>query len=112
MRGLDAYIERTAESKSPVEGNERGNRDTQMDETMMLGLRLTEGVSFASFTSRFGTDLRAVYRDEIARLVEQGLIELGDRHVRLTERGRLLANRVFAAFLRSDETASGSRSRS
>jgi oxygen-independent coproporphyrinogen-3 oxidase len=67
---------------------------------MMLGLRLIdEGIDRARFADRFGVELADVYGAVIAQLVNQGLIEdLSDR-IRLTARGRLLGNRVFAEFL-------------
>jgi len=78
------------------------NRDQHMDETMMLGLRLVEGVRHADFFRRFGVRLGDVYDAEIAGLVHDGLLEADGRGVRLTPRGRLLGNRAFAAFLRTE----------
>ena len=71
-----------------------------MGETMMLGLRLIEeGVNRARFKDRFGVDLEQVYGSISARLIEQGLLEPHAKCIRLTPRGRLLGNRVFAEFL-------------
>ena len=71
-----------------------------MGETMMLGLRLLEeGVPLACFTARFGRSLPDVYRDELAALQAEGLLEQRPDRVRLTQRGRLLGNQVFARFL-------------
>ena len=79
------------------------NRDQEMKETMLMGLRLTEeGVSRAAFTSRFGVDIKNVFQDEIEQLIRSGLLEWevrgGDR-LRLTTRGRLLGNQVFVKFV-------------
>ena len=71
-----------------------------MGETMMLGLRLLEeGVSLARFAARSGRSLPDVYRDELAALQAEGLLEQRPDRVRLTQRGRLLGNQVFARFL-------------
>ena len=80
----------------------------EMQETMMLGLRLTqEGISADAFHQRFGQDLMAVFGKEINELVGLGLLEqtpsptgrgAGVR-VRLTRRGRLLGNQVFMRFV-------------
>ncbi|MBN1563194.1 MAG: radical SAM family heme chaperone HemW [Anaerolineae bacterium] len=77
-----------------------------MSDTMILGLRLTqEGIAAGDFHARFGRDLWAIYGAELDRLIAQGLLErittsdpTQDR-VRLTPRGRLLGNHVFAAFV-------------
>lgn len=79
------------------------DRKTEMNEVMMMGLRLTEdGVSCEDFQGRFGEALDVVYDQQIKRLVGLGLLEWygEDQDVlRLTQRGRLLGNRVFVEFV-------------
>ena len=79
------------------------NRDEEMKETMMMGLRLTvEGVSRRSFHARFGVDLEEIFKNEIVQLINTGLLEwdpqIGDQ-LRLTPWGRLLGNQVFIHFV-------------
>jgi coproporphyrinogen III oxidase-like Fe-S oxidoreductase len=45
-------------------------------------------------------DARAEYAEAIAAQQALGLLAVDERGMRLTPRGRLLGNRVFAAFLR------------
>jgi len=94
------YIARVEAGRDPEDVVECPDRDQRMDETMMLGLRLIEGVDYASFAQRFGTDLREVYGAAIAEMTVNGLLVADARGIRLSRRGRLLGNRVFAAFLR------------
>lgn len=70
-------------------------------ETMILGLRLLqEGVSYPAFEARFGRSLDSVYGAQIARLVDEELLErTADQRIRLTPRARLIANRVFVEFV-------------
>jgi oxygen-independent coproporphyrinogen-3 oxidase len=79
------------------------DRETEMGETMMMGLRLTrEGVSEADFEARFGQTLHATYATQIERLMSLGLLEWhqnGGRCLRLTSYGRLLGNQVFQEFI-------------
>jgi len=76
------------------------NRMTEMQETMMVGLRLVEvGVSAAAFERRFGEKLEVVFEKEIRELVENGLLERVDDCARLTARGKLLGNQVFMQFV-------------
>ncbi len=74
---------------------------SEMAETMFLGLRLTqEGITAEMFQARFGLDLWTVYGEEIDTLIAAGLLEQSARErIRLTPRGRLLGNHVFAAFV-------------
>jgi oxygen-independent coproporphyrinogen-3 oxidase len=71
-----------------------------MSETMMLGLRLLrEGVSYAHFRHLHGVELRDVYAAELARLAEWGLVTLDADRVRVTRRGLMVGNQVFATFV-------------
>jgi len=94
------YIHAVEATGEAVAERETIERKLEIGETMMLGLRLIdEGVDRARFADRFGVELNDVYGLVVAHLASQGLIEdLPDR-IRLTPRGRLLGNRVFAEFL-------------
>ncbi len=71
-----------------------------MDETMLLGFRLTrEGIRSDRFQRRFGEDPRKRYAKRLFALEADGLIENRPGRLRLTPRGRLLGNRVFEAFV-------------
>ena len=76
----------------------------EIQESMMMGLRLTEeGISASAFQTRFGKSLEAVYPKEITSLINNGLLEWDGggqtRHLRLTRRGRMLGNQVFMQFI-------------
>jgi len=70
-----------------------------MAETVILGLRLVEGVSAAAFRRRFGASLLSVYGPAVAELTALGLLERANGRVRLTPKGRLLGNEAFERFL-------------
>lgn len=73
---------------------------TEMQETMMLGLRLTqEGVEEDEFQARFGTPMQEIFGNELDRLTKLGLLERHAGAVRLTQKGRLLGNQVFMNFV-------------
>ncbi len=94
-----AYIAALSSVDSPVVEEEVINRRLEMGETMMMGLRLAEGVSASRFRSRFGLELAQVFGEELAALVERGLLTWDGRAARLTAHGRLLGNQVFMEFL-------------
>ncbi len=79
------------------------DRHTEMQETMMVGLRLVEdGVSARRFARRFDEPLIAVFGRQIDRLIDRGLLEWSgpDRDaLRLTQRGHLVGNQVFMQFV-------------
>ncbi len=89
------YIERVRHGERVVEGRETIEREMEMAETMILGLRLNEGITFAKFAERYGEDARAKYAVQLHETHALGLIELAAERARLTPRGRLLSNEVF-----------------
>ncbi len=78
---------------------ERVDRELERADTLILGLRLMEGVRPADWRARFGEELDAHYGPTITELKALGLLEQDDGALRLSARGRLLANEVFQRFL-------------
>ncbi len=70
-----------------------------LGETMMLGLRLRDGLPLQRIRDRFGIDPLVHFAPQIARFSANGLLVLADDTLRLTHRGLLLANEVLSAFL-------------
>jgi oxygen-independent coproporphyrinogen-3 oxidase len=93
------YVQRMARVGEAIGGCEEINRATQMSETMILGLRLLEGVSYTDFQVRFSVTPEQVFADQIKELTDLDLLELNRGAVRLTDRGHLLGNEVFERFL-------------
>jgi oxygen-independent coproporphyrinogen-3 oxidase len=94
------YIARVSAGQSPRSGQYRPEREDEIAETMIMGLRLTrEGVRDSRFRERFGESLEAAFGETISQLVRDGLLERTPDAIRLTTRGRLLGNVVFRAFV-------------
>jgi oxygen-independent coproporphyrinogen-3 oxidase len=72
---------------------------TAMADTAILALRLNEGLDVPAFERRFGTTLDAAYGPAISEFTSLGLLEQTNGRIRLTPRGRLLANEVFVRLL-------------
>jgi oxygen-independent coproporphyrinogen-3 oxidase len=73
--------------------------EMEMADTAILGLRLNEGLDVDEFRGRFGRSLEEVYGPVLAEADSFGLVQRENGRVRLTERGRLLANEVFVRLL-------------
>jgi oxygen-independent coproporphyrinogen-3 oxidase len=70
-----------------------------------LGLRRTDGLRRQAFAAEFGADPAARYGAEIATGVKSGLLELGEEHLRLSAKGRLLASEALLPFVPEPATA-------
>jgi oxygen-independent coproporphyrinogen-3 oxidase len=84
---------------APRHSVEEIDRRLEMGETMMLGLRLAEGVRAKRFERRFQEALATVFGDELTELRDLGLLAWDGSVARLTRRGRLLGNQVFMRFI-------------
>ncbi|NLL42849.1 MAG: radical SAM family heme chaperone HemW [Firmicutes bacterium] len=74
--------------------------EREMDETMMVGMRLLAGVDEASFCRRYGISFWELYQPAINDLLARGLVEWDGAKLRVTRLGLFLENQVSAAFLR------------
>lgn len=68
-------------------------------EFIFLSLRLESGIDLAGFERRFGFDIRERYDGHLDDLELSGLIDLSDERLRLTRKGKLFSNEVFAVFV-------------
>jgi oxygen-independent coproporphyrinogen-3 oxidase len=105
------YIARQGDGRSTVDSIERIEPDLEMGETMLLGLRLDEGVEVAAFHKRFNRTPDDAYGRVLAELRDNGLLAAEGDPIRLTQRGRLLGNEVFYRFLPPTPDVTGSTPR-
>jgi len=96
---IDKYLQSLLDSEIPVDMDELITPDLDLSETVILGLRMTEGITYRDIWRAFGFDSLWKYRAEIRELLQMGLLESDGSNLRLTRRGRLLGNEVFLRFL-------------
>lgn len=97
-RDLDRYLAEVGAGKRPFAGGETLDEPTRAFEAVALGLRRVRGLDRAAFSAEFGLDPTARYARAVADGRDRGLLELDDSHLRLSARGRLLANEALIAF--------------
>ena len=106
---IPAYLQRMKNSDGVWPAAEEVEKLTsweEMQEWMMIGLRLTEeGVSRKEFLRRFGYRCEQVFERQLQKCFHAGLLEAAGEtqdRIRLTPRGRLLGNQVFIEFVGND----------
>ncbi|MBV8154544.1 MAG: radical SAM family heme chaperone HemW [Candidatus Eremiobacteraeota bacterium] len=101
-RSLEAYVA-AALAGAPIPGeSERLEGARRAGEAIMLALRTAQGVRVGEFKERYGVDIADHYAPVVARYSEAGLLERNGDYLRLTERGRFVANDVCGAFVTFD----------
>lgn len=113
-RPIRGYIKRVCEALAAEEAGVAGretlpaaaiatretiSRELEMGETAMLGLRLNEGLRLDAFAARYGVGFWETYGERLAEFRALDLIEEADGYARLTQRGRMVGNEIFARVL-------------
>ena len=99
---LPSYMEEVESGQDVRREIERLVPAEQMEEFMILGLRMMRGVSRAEFQKRFGTPIETVYGSALKKLERQGLLVLEGDTVSLTDTGIDVSNQVFVEFVPED----------
>ena len=79
--------------------HENQDKNSMMKEYMLIGLRKIDGVNITEFKNKFSENLVYVFRNELNKLVGEGLIEVDENAVKLTNKGIDLANQVWMEFI-------------
>ena len=93
------YIREIGIAGTAVEFTEQLEPSRAMGETLMLGLRLRQGMAIPPFEERFQTSFHKTYDRVISSLTEKNLITLDDNRIALSPKGLFLADSVILEFI-------------
>ena len=97
---VDGFMETWNEGIPYYEESATVSIEQEMDETMMVGMRLLQGVEEEWFRNRYQVSYWELYRGAIEELLQRDLVEYKEGWLRVTPTGLLLENQVSSAFLR------------
>ena len=92
------YMKALRAEEKPIEFTEVLQKEEALEDTVLMGLRLSKGLEFNALRESYDVSLD---ESKIRHLLKGGLIEINDDIVRLTKRGTLLSNAVIEKFLDS-----------
>lgn len=87
------------EEKEITEEVQRLTRQDEMEETMILGLRMMKGVNKAEFFKKYGVSAEQIYGKVIKKYTDMGLMENNAEYIRLTNDGISVSNVILSEFL-------------
>ena len=90
------YCERVETEKSVIVEEETLKKDASFRETVIMGLRMNQGVSKSLLSSRYRANPTDFYGEKLSKLITEGLIQQSEEYLFLTERGREIANLVMS----------------
>ncbi len=98
-RDLARYCDAALAGSAIPADDERLEGAARLGEAVMLALRTREGVDIATFGKRYAVDFHAFYEPVLRELRASGTLDVTPSYVRLTGRGRFVANDVCGAFV-------------
>ena len=99
-RAPEIWLDRVSAKGHGAHADEPVGVTERRDELLMMGLRLTEGVSRARLRDEFGADVDMLLdQRKLGRLVDAGFLALDIVRLRATAAGRQRLNAVLAALL-------------
>jgi len=96
---LKKYMLPISEGKRPIFDQNKITKKEKMEEEMFLGLRKIKGVQISHFYKKYNEDVMDIFKKPIHEMMKRGLLTVNDGYLLLTNRGKLLGNEVFQAFL-------------
>jgi oxygen-independent coproporphyrinogen-3 oxidase len=93
------YIRAIAEGGGAAGAPECIDGERRLHEGLMVGLRLLEGIDLKAFRRDYGVSLESIYAEPVAELTRMGYMQLANGRLKLTDRGRLVADAVLGCLL-------------
>ena len=105
FHNTDEMEEYLRDASNPIllrRGQEKLDRQEQMEEFVFLGLRKIRGIQEEKFAEVFGEDIWDCYGKNLERVIKEGLLEREEGVLRLTRKGIDVSNYVFYEILSDD----------
>jgi oxygen-independent coproporphyrinogen III oxidase len=92
---LDLYLKAAYDKEPPPHEDETLEPEKLREEAIMMGLRLTEGLSCTELRERFGYDILSDKADAIKSLTDNGYLLLEDDHLKLAPKALFISDEVI-----------------
>jgi len=95
VRDLNRYLD-TGLGEIPIEWEESLENEESFRETLVIGLRMVQGVSIKGLEMRYGINPFDYYGQTLYELMEDNFLEVENDYLFLTKKGRRVANEVLS----------------
>ena len=96
VRDLQGYCDRLRKNEKPFDEVERLSLEDKARETLVMWLRLTDGVNLNAFKQVAGIDVDALCGSQVESLLEEGLLQRSVNHLQLAPEALFISNAVFS----------------
>ena len=98
---IEEYIKNIQENNisKNITIHEEQTEESTMNEYMLLGLRMIQGININEFKQKFKTDPTIKYKKILEKLQKENLIQITKASIKLTKQGIDFGNIVWEEFL-------------
>jgi len=96
---IEGYLKSAEEGVDFPSETEIIDRETSLRESIMSGLRLTEGISLKILKDRFDYDLLENKREIIASLLSENMVTIEDGFLKLTDKALFISDSVMVKLI-------------
>ncbi len=96
---LTTYLDNARKNLSPMEGQEQLDLQKRFIETMLFGLRMTNGIDVNVLEARFGCLLPGLQKEKMDEFIHQGFLENDGGRIKTTLRGRLVLDDICSRLI-------------
>lgn len=100
IKGVSPYNEAANKGLPRLESFEI-SKEEAMEDFLMVGLRVLDGVSRSRFREQFGISMEDVFAGPLNKMVGAGLLDATEDGYKLSSKGILFGNDVFGEFIGS-----------
>ena len=95
IENLEEYMQNINNEKFPVETRESLSEKELLEETIMLGLRKTEGIDLNQIKTKFKVDLLKEKEKIINKFIEDGFVKIKSNRLMATSLGFTVLNKII-----------------
>jgi len=95
IRGIKEYVELSEKNSLLIDFRERLTESQKINEFILLGLRMTEGIDLKKLKEDLNFDLEKEKKVEISELINVRFLKRGKDNLRLTRKGILVADSII-----------------
>lgn len=98
-RSLSKYIDKINNNQQIATHKTKLSQEDIQSEIIFMNLRLNKGLNISEYEKKTGDNFFKSYQTQITSLLNDGLVNLKDKKLSLTDKARPVANEVFCNFV-------------
>ncbi|MES2677219.1 MAG: radical SAM family heme chaperone HemW [Pseudomonadota bacterium] len=96
-----AWLEAALEKNVAIQKIEKVSQEELLEEVILMGLRLKNGIDNAVFQKHFGKNIEQIFDlEKLENLIKNNLIIVGKNNIKISSQGLILANSIIEKIIK------------